>query len=147
METNLVFNCRRQVVEQTASRARNNPSKPRSRHIEFSLRAADCAHRLCNRIWAGSWSYDEQRENNAGPEVRLWAVATTPIIFTWTYSRVIGQVNFRVDPTKNAFSRVLGPIKTPRASQQRFRRRFWHDAGVDLPFRLGEVGPNGCSLL
>jgi hypothetical protein len=97
METNLVFNCRRQAVEQMASRAGNNPSEPRGRHQEFSLLVADCAHRLCNRVWAGFWSYDGQRENNAGPEVRLWEVATTPVIFTWTYSREIGQVGSGTD--------------------------------------------------
>ena len=33
------------------------------------LLVGDCAHSLCNRVWAGFWSYDGQRENNAGPEV------------------------------------------------------------------------------
>jgi hypothetical protein len=43
METNLVVNCRRQAVEQMASRAGNNPSEPRGRHDREEARthAAD----------------------------------------------------------------------------------------------------------
>jgi hypothetical protein len=49
------------------SPAGNQPIETKNtRHKEVSLLLGDCAHSLCNRVWAGFWSYDGQRENMPG---------------------------------------------------------------------------------